>query len=240
LLEHRLAQFRASTHPLVYTPGDNEWTDCAEVKVDPLARLAKLRSMFFIGERSLGKVTMSLIRQSTFGPALAKYRENVRWDKGGVSFVALHVVGSNNGLGLSPVSNAEYVERNKANLLWLRQAFEHASAKKSRAVMIFQQAGIFPAADPNGFTDIRVAIQREAIAFRKPVVLVHGDGHYFRVDKPFPAPTPSQLAPQQIDNLTRVEAFGQPNHHWVEVSVVSDPNVFSFQPRIVVANSKTR
>src|ERR1700680_9094 len=28
LFEKRKAQFDASAHPLVYTPGDNEWTDC--------------------------------------------------------------------------------------------------------------------------------------------------------------------------------------------------------------------
>src|SRR5206468_3374984 len=28
LWARRLAQFQASPHPLIYTPGDNEWTDC--------------------------------------------------------------------------------------------------------------------------------------------------------------------------------------------------------------------
>ena len=64
----RLAQFNALPHPLIYTPGDNEWTDCHEgqnVKgFDPLERLAKLRTVFFQGEQSLGKRTMPLLRQS--------------------------------------------------------------------------------------------------------------------------------------------------------------------------------
>src|SRR5258706_14560251 len=28
LFERRRAQFSASRHPLIYTPGDNEWADC--------------------------------------------------------------------------------------------------------------------------------------------------------------------------------------------------------------------
>src|SRR5262249_38215440 len=86
----RLAQFNALPHPVVYTPGDNEWTDCHEgQKVqgrDPLERLKRLRSLFFEGEQSLGKRTMPLLRQSQ-SPEFATYRENVRWDQGGVTFV---------------------------------------------------------------------------------------------------------------------------------------------------------
>src|SRR5262245_1357257 len=28
----RLAEFQASAHPFVYTPGDNDWTDCHEAR----------------------------------------------------------------------------------------------------------------------------------------------------------------------------------------------------------------
>ena len=147
----RLAQFNAVSHPLIYTPGDNEWTDCHEgqnVKgFDPLERLAKLRTVFFQGEQSLGKRTMPLIRQSQ-DPDFAKYRENVRWDLGGVTFVTLHVPGSNNGLGRSPDGDTEFAERNKANTAWLRQAFAHAKAADSRAVMVLQQANMFPEMTP--------------------------------------------------------------------------------------------
>ena len=39
--------FRAYPTPVVYTPGDNEWTDCRGDGVDPLERLDKLRELFF-------------------------------------------------------------------------------------------------------------------------------------------------------------------------------------------------
>ena len=72
-----------------------------------------------------------------------------------------------------------------------------------------------------------------AIAFGKTVVLVHGDSHYFRIDKPL-GRRPNVAA---IENFTRVETFGQPNHHWLHVTVdPDDPNVFTFRQRIVTAN----
>ena len=245
----RLAQFNSLPHPVIYTPGDNEWTDCHEGQnvtgFDPLERLAKLRTLFFQGEQSLGKRTMPLLRQSR-DPDFAKFRENVRWDQGGVMFVALHVPGSNNGLGRSPEGDAEYVERNNANKTWLRQAFAQAKADNSRALMIVQQANMFPemppfpgkAMTPSGYADMRALLEQEATAFRKPVILVNGDSHYFRIDNPFrkTAP-PGQRPPPSVENVLRVETFGTPNHHWLHVTVEpNDPNAFTFRPRIVSAN----
>src|SRR5262249_2272436 len=153
LWARRLAQFRASTNPLIYTPGDNEWTDChAQQGVpggDPLERLIKLRGLFFNGEQSFGQRSIELIRQSSGKDGkFAKYRENVRWDLGGITFLTLHVVGSNNGLARTPEGDAEFAERNSADLAWLREGFEHARANNSRAVMIFQQGNPYPEFPP--------------------------------------------------------------------------------------------
>jgi hypothetical protein len=244
LLARRLAQFKASAHPFIYTPGDNEWADCHPPTVqdgDPLARLAKVRSTFFEGESTLGRRTFPLARQSR-DAAFAAYRENARWDINGITFLTLHVVGSNNGLGRAPDGDAEYAERNKANLAWLQQGFAHARTTDARAVMIMQQANIFSEyppipggkpKEPSGLADTRELLQKETAAFRKPVVLVHGDSHYFRIDKPM---SPRRGGPV-MENFTRVELFGSPYHHWVHVTAdANDPNVFTFRPRMVVAN----
>lgn len=254
LWARRLAQFQASAHPLVYTPGDNEWTDCREPTVkggNPLERLAKLRTVFFHGDHTLGQRTFALTRQSQGAdPAFAKYRENVRWDFGGVTFVTLHVTGSNNGLGRTPEGDAEYGERNKANLAWLQQGFAHAKIRYSRAIVIMQQANLFPEfppfpgtpQNPSGFADLRVQLQKEATAFVKPVVLVHADSHFFRVDKPLsPRGVRDPNVTPALENFTRVETFGAPYHHWVHVTAdASDPNVFTFRPRLVAANVTPR
>ena len=249
LWARRLAQFSASANPLIYTPGDNEWTDCHEQQGfpggDPLERLVKLRSLFFEGEQSFGARSIALTRQSAGGdPKFAKYRENARWDMGGVTFLTLHVVGSNNGLGRANDGDAEFAERNAADLAWLREGFAHAKGANSRAVMILQQANIFPdfspfpgdsKLTPSGFTEIRAALGSEAAAFGRPVVLVHGDSHYFRIDKPYMRRQSG--ADPAIENFTRVETFGSPHHHWVEAAIdPADPNAFAFRPRLVEAN----
>lgn len=254
LWARRLAQFQASAHPFVYTPGDNDWTDCREPTVkggDPLERLAKLRSVFFQGDHTLGQRTFVLTRQSQgVEPAFAKYRENVRWDLGGVTFVTLHVTGSNNGLGRTPEGDAEYAERNRANLAWLQQGFAHAKIRSSRAIVIMQQANPFPELppfpgkprNPSGFADLRVELQEEATAFGKPVVLVHADSHFFRVDKPLgPRGARDPNVKPAFENFTRVETFGAPYHHWVQITAeAGDPNVFTIRPRIVAANLTRR
>ena len=239
----RRSQFEASVHPLIYTPGDNEWTDCHTAAGvaggDPMERLASLRTFFFHGDSSFGRRSMALERQSRIDPAFPKYRENARWTRGGVTFITLHVVGSNNGIGVSAAGDAEHADRMRANIAWLRAGFVAAQAAASRAVVVLQQANMFPEIPPfsgksgSGTVEMRAALERETIAFGRPVLLAHGDSHFFRVDKPlgrrFDVPA--------IENFTRVEGFGSPNHHWVEVMVdSSDPNVFSFRPRIVKAN----
>lgn len=67
LFGNRKDQFDASRHPFIYTPGDNEWTDCHNPKAgafEPIERLAKLRQMFYQDNRSLGQRKLTLQRQS--------------------------------------------------------------------------------------------------------------------------------------------------------------------------------
>ena len=237
---NRLDLFNQFRRPLVFVPGDNEWTDCHRANngaYDPLERLAFLRSVFFPGNRSLGRQTMKLQRQSA-GPDYPAYRENVRWSMHGALFVGLHVVGSNNNLGRTPEADAEYAERNAANLAWLQESFARARSNRSRAVMIVIQANPnfeLPASAPqrSGFNDFLAALEAETLAFGKPVVLVHGDSHYFRIDKPMLG-TRSQ---RRVEHFTRVETFGENDNHWLRVTAdPRNPNVFTFDQRIVTAN----
>jgi hypothetical protein len=93
-----LDAFQLSAHPLIYVPGDNEWADChhrLNAQFDPTERLAKLRSLFWMGDSSLGRRALKLERQSDM-PAFPAYRENVRWEMGGVLFAGLNLPGSEN------------------------------------------------------------------------------------------------------------------------------------------------
>ena len=62
------SQFDRFEGPLVYTPGDNDWTDCHRMlmgRYDPLERLAAVRRLFFPEPgKSLGRVRLSLESQT--------------------------------------------------------------------------------------------------------------------------------------------------------------------------------
>jgi hypothetical protein len=89
--------------PLIYTPGDNEWTDCHRIGLadrsasDPIERLQHLRSVFYPDNNSLSRKPILLERQSA-DPRFSKFVENAHWQRGGVHFATVHVVGSNNNL----------------------------------------------------------------------------------------------------------------------------------------------
>lgn len=238
MFRNRLDLFNQFRRPVIYIPGDNEWTDCHRANngaYDPLERLAFLRSMFYPTSQSLGRQTLTLDRQSD-DPAFAAYPENVQWVQSEVLFAGLHIVGSNNNLGRTPAADEEYAARNAANLAWLHDLFERARLEELRAVMVIIQANpLFevPAGQRTGFNDFLRDLEAQVIAFGRPVVLVHGDSHYFRIDKPLLG----SRSRRRLENFTRVETFGENDNHWLHVTVdPNNPNVFAFDQRIVTAN----
>ncbi|OAI09272.1 hypothetical protein [Methylomonas methanica] len=255
LYQLRFRQFNDAKHPFFYVFGDNEWTDCHRAAAggyNPFERLSYLRSLFSPNDhRSMGKKQLPLDRQSP------EFPENIRWNYGGVLFVGLHVPGSNNGLttraDFKVEAEQEYAQRNAANLQWLQDSFALAAEQHAAGVMLFVQANMWdfiPAANLTGYEDFIVALAAETKAFGKPVVLVNGDSHYFRIDKPLPSKLPSEVKDSEfpfimpwessaprLQNFTRVETFGNPNSHWVKANIDRhDPNVFSFEEHIVEKN----
>lgn len=256
--QDRLALAQRSRHPFVFVAGDNEWTDCHRARpraYDPMERLAKLRAMFFPGDRSLGQRTLRLTRQSE-DKRFSSYRENARWTWDGVVFVTLHVVGSNDNLGRTAEMDAEHAARETANLEWMRQGFETAARGPFRAIVLVAQAdprfeNSWPAEvqqrymlaglgmkspetrRPTGFDSFLAALEKDTLAFRKPVVYVHGDTHLFRVDKPLYGSASRRI----VENFTRVATFGHPDAHWVRGIVdPGDPQVLAFRQEIVKDN----
>lgn len=244
----RLARLNRLEKPLLYTPGDNEWTDCHRInngQYQPLERLARLRQIFFpVPGLTLGGVPMQVESQGRL-PGTEEFPENVRWTHNRVLFASLHIVGSNNALapfqaGSSAVrtaaDDAEVARRNAANLAWLNTTFDRAERDGAPGILILIQAnpGLEfdqSVADRHGFEVFLTTLENRATAFGRPVVLAHGDSHFFRIDKP-------RLMNQPfLRNLTRVETFGAGNVHWIRVSV--DPQsaeVFRFEPRLVPGN----
>jgi hypothetical protein len=254
LYQQALDFLNALRAPAMFTPGDNDWTDCdrpANGGFNSLERLQYERTVFFSTPYSLGK--RHLLQEVQAAP----YVENRRWNYQGVTYVTLNVQGSCNNLCDTAPDPAEFAERNAADIEWLRAAFAAAKADKSAGLMIIAQADPgwdlsdptrAPTRDaktlaetdgqPDGYKDYLLALRDEVIAFQRPVAYVHGDSHYFRVDKPF-----LDSNGKRLENFTRVETFGdnQGNGtndvHWLRVDVdPSSRDVFTYQAQIVPAN----
>lgn len=240
-----LDQFATFEQPLLYTPGDNEWTDCHRRNngaMDPLERLARLRAMFFADPTaSLGRTKLTVETQSrTMGDRFAKFVENQRWAHNGVMFATVHVVGSNNNFEPRPGAAEEYLERNAANIAWIDDTFARARAAGSKAVVLSWQAqtldvttpyGVMPPA--SGFIDTVEAVARGAKDFPGPVLVIHGDEHEFQVG----VLKDAKLKP--IPNVVRLEVFGATHVQAVKVLVDPDsPGVFGFVPLMVRENGR--
>jgi hypothetical protein len=259
-----LKYFAALKAPAMVTPGDNDWTDCDRPSnggFSSLERLDHERAVLFSTPFSLGQ--RRLRQQVQTSPVclgvsgLVPCLENRRWTVRGVMYATLNIQGSCNNLCDTAPDAAEFSARNQANIAWMRETFEAATARGSAAVMFIAQADPgwdlsdgtrAPLRDPrtlvetdgmpDGFVDFLTALRSEVIAFRKPVAYVHGDSHYFRIDKPF-----LDAQGRRLENFTRVETFGdnQANGNndvnWLKVIVdAKSREVFSYQPQIVPGN----
>ncbi len=216
LFLRRKREFDHLAGALVFTPGDNEWTDvhrAANGRFQPLERLDHIRRLFFPDESSLGQSPIPLVTQRRV-PAYAKFVENARWTRGGVVFATLHIVGSNNNRQPAlPGAVEEWRERDQANAAWLRDTMAEARAQSAPGVVLFCQANPVPG-NP-GFALFLETLGTEARAFGKPVLLVHADEHRFRLDIGFRT-TPGG---PPVPNLTRLETFGASDFHGVLVTV---------------------
>ena len=237
LLEQR-AFMDSFASALVYTPGDNEWTDCHRLLAgayDPLDRLRFIRAHYFPTAWSLGRHPVSLERQADVMPGFEPFVENSRFSRGSVWFVTAHVVGSNNNLDGPAVEDSgaaqEFFARDEADRVWLADSFDKAAAADAEAVVVAIHADMFrDGFDPEGETFARTSgfkgfgetLIMQAKSFRKPVLLLFGDSHEFRVFRPFP---------RSAGNLTAVEVYGAEHMHAVEIAVNPDTApVFMFSP----------
>lgn len=242
LLFMRRDEFNRLTGPLIYTPGDNEWTDTHTEKAGgfaPLERLARIREIYFKEERSFGQKPLPLVTQRR-DPKFAKFVENARWTHGGVLFATVHVVGSsNNRLPNIPGAIEEYRERDEANDAWVRAAFAEAVKIAAPGLALFFQADPFIEAGnrpgyADGFERFLKTTEELARAFAKPVLLVHADEHRYRLNFAMRF----HSAGQPVPNVTRIESFGANNVHAVIVAV--DPGsqaVFLPGPLLIPGNA---
>jgi hypothetical protein len=239
VFESRRELLARSRHHLVFVPGDNEWTDCWRASAggwDPRERLARLREIFFRDRLTLGGAADAaplapLSQRDAGSRRCTACVENMRWSRDGVSFLTMHVTGSNNNFGRTPEQTAEWRERNRAVLAWLEESMSTAARESARAIVIFIHGNPwFERTEPgraparvDGFTEFRAAIAAAARRFARPMLLIHGDTHVYRDDQPL-----FDSLGARVENFRRLEVHGSPIVNWLRVTVTpASPTPFS-------------
>ncbi len=235
MLEDRKARFDRIKRPFVLTPGDNEWTDCHRPTTgnfDPLERLEKLRALFFRDQTAAAtRDQLGVTTQSTLHKAHSEFIENYTWTYNNIRFATAHVVGSLNGKAKfstlsqkkrSDAHDDEVKRREAATQDWLAYTFDLATQNNEAAIFLIIHAnpglehGKVDKATKKAFAPLVKQLQKLTETFGKPVVLAHGDSHYFRIDKP------SLAKKRPPAGFTRLESFGNNNKSWIKV--IADPN----------------
>jgi hypothetical protein len=213
-------------HPLIYTPGDNEWTDCwrtispsgtSNAERNPVERLQQLRRLFFADGHSLGQRKIALARQS------ASFPEHARWQHADVLFATVNMPGGNNNARMPDESRA----REKMVEAWIADTFRIARVHSHAAVVLAMQANPW-SANANvrrGYGSMMATITRETQRFAGEVLLIHGDTHQYRIDQPLIDP----LTRQPLHNFTRIEVFGSPFVNWVRITVKQENGRIQFE-----------
>ncbi|HEX6734507.1 MAG TPA: hypothetical protein VF096_06815 [Azonexus sp.] len=223
----RFALFDASRVPFIYLPGDNEWTDCRRLSngaYDPLERLARLRALFWHEPQSLGQRRLPLERQP------GDYPEHSRFRVGPVLFVTFNLPGDNNHYGPEEEPGPEFAARNPQVLSWLADSFALARHEQLRGIVLLFQANpgfahFAQGLAHRGYRSFLHALQQEVANFAGPVVVVHGDTHFSRIDHPL-----RDADGKPVARFTRVETFGYPLMGWTRGIIDTDsPGLFRFE-----------
>lgn len=237
-----LGRFNGLRHPVIYTPGDNEWADCWEETTGsfrPQDRLESVRRIFFNDPtHSLGGNRLSLVTQGGRAP-FSEFVENARWVHEGIVFATAHIVGSKNGFAPFPArtdaDDQAAKRRTEAAVAWVRETFREAKNLNASAVVLsFHATPDFesPLDDDyrQAFDPFILAIEEEAEQFARPVLVAHGDGHDYTVDHPLVRRTTGRL----LENVTRLQVPGSPRVGWVRVVVTPGAQQpFSFDEHVV-------
>ena len=210
--------FKVIDDPLVYTPGDNEWTDCHRAMAgsfDPLERLDALRNRFFLDD--------SVLRLSRLGVhrPTPEYPENVWFRLGATLVGALHVVGSGNNHRLDdPAALAELATRSQANQALFDALLAAARSEVTTSiVLLFHGDPLFyKKTAPPGLAPLRARLVQLLDAFPGDVLAIHGDSHRFSVDHPL-----DDALGEEARRFTRVIVPGSPRIAGVWITV--DPDV---------------
>jgi hypothetical protein len=229
--------YRGFEAPMVFTPGDNEWTDCHWAGGDPLERLAFLREAFY-GAEGL-PLPGGAVPQGGAEGANAEFVENVRWVHDNVVFATAHVVGSANARegfdGRSAADDAAVDRREAAVTEWVQQTFAEAARIDADAVVIAAHADLrFDVAargeQAAAFRHFLGPLEAGILGFDGPVLLLQGDTHSCLFDQPRFAP--DREAPPNFRRLRVPGGAGQTG--WLLVTLRPDTDApIAVTPRML-------
>lgn len=160
-----------NTIPTWVVPGDNEWNDL-ENPTQGWKWWQKYYSNF----------------EERFGPSWKTERqlerpENFAFVRKGVVFIGINLVG---GRVHDP---SEWSRRLPEDAAWIKEMLARPAMTDIRAAVVFCQANPFTvkAGEPKDkFTSFVVPFRRAAADWKKPLLLLHADGHQWIDDQPWP------------------------------------------------------
>ncbi|MCA8018620.1 hypothetical protein [Burkholderia metallica] len=237
LYSQRGAILDATRVPLVFVPGHDDWVTCntaAGGGYDPVERLDFLRQTLLADAASPSPGALQITRESEVA-RFRPYRENARWMRDDIVFVALNAPAPNNHYLTAGGRNGEFEDRIIANGFWIDHAAEYAKRRDARAMVVvfegdpqferYERAERFAWLRFNrprvrdGFRELKRTLVKAAATFRGPILVMHASGEPlasgFLIDRPLRTDDG-----ELVGNVTRV-AIGprHPTNQWVKVSV---------------------
>jgi hypothetical protein len=187
-------QLLALDVPTFIIPGDNEWNDCD----DPDEAWDYWLTWFSDFENNFQNPPI-VERQDV-------RHENFAWTDENVLLIGINLVGG------TVHDDEEWATRHQQNAEWVTSHFEAASDDVYAAV-------VFGHAHPSGAHDDFIEpFRAAAAAFARPVLYIHGDGHVWIHDHPWPE-----------ENMTRVQVDRGGIADPVQVTVwIDEPDTFVF------------
>jgi hypothetical protein len=236
LYAQALGYFNALKAPAIFTPGDNDWTDCDRPSnggFNSRERLDHERQVFFstpfsLGQRRLRQEVQTAPLCLDANNQAVPCVENRRWTVGNITYATLNIQGSCNNLCDTAPDPAEYAARNQANIAWMQETFDVAQARHSAAVMFISQGNPgwdktdgtrAPLRDPktlveklsDGTTDSTTDGYKDFLtALRDEVIAFRKPVAYVSGDSHYFRVDKPFLDAQgrRLENFTRVETFG--------------------------------
>ncbi|AQV93517.1 hypothetical protein BJN34_06355 [Cupriavidus necator] len=238
VLSSRQQLLDQSPLPLVYVPGETDWSECrlpVNGGFDSVERLNRLRELFFPEDATLGQHPRPVLRQSDQA-LFRSFRENMRMSVGDVLIVGLNVPGDNNHYRNEGGRNSEFEDRREANRQWLARAFSVARQRDLNGIVVVAHGdphfangwekkghptlldGFLRHRTRDGYLEFKRQLRELSARFSGQVLLVHasesGTENGFGIDKPL-----RDAAGKVLQNFTRVSLPTGTVSQWAELVI---------------------